>query len=61
MVTALDTIGADYTEQRIKLPVHRLLVSEFNDFVTKTIYYSWHWNQKIKNKITHQITWISNN
>ncbi|KAF0747116.1 Uncharacterized protein FWK35_00024676, partial [Aphis craccivora] len=28
MVTALDTIVADYTEQRIKLPVHRLLVTE---------------------------------
>lgn len=29
MVTALDKIGADYSKQRIKLPVHCILTSKF--------------------------------
>jgi hypothetical protein len=38
MVTALDKIGADYPEQRIKFPVHCILTSELHEFVTNNTY-----------------------
>jgi hypothetical protein len=38
MVTALDKIGTDYPEQRLKLLVRCILTSELHDFVTNNTY-----------------------